>query len=106
MRTEIAGIRGALAALILLGVASVPTATAEEVPTVPGAAERLAEAIRFQTISWEEEGRLDRETFLAFHVFLERSFPRVHASLRREIVKEYSLLYTWTGKDPSRNRFC
>ena len=102
MRTEISGIRGALAALILLGVASIPTARAEEVPTVPGAAERLAEAIRFQTISWEEEGRLDRETFLAFHVFLERSFPRVHASLRREIVNEYSLLYTWAGTDPSR----
>ena len=102
MRIEIPGLPGALAALILLGVASVPTARAEEGLTVPGAAERLAEAIRFQTISWEEEGRLDRETFLAFHVFLERSFPRVHASLRREIVNEYSLLYTWTGTDPSR----
>ncbi len=102
MRTEISGIRGAFAALILLAVAFIPTARAEEVPTVPAAAERLAEAIRFQTISWEEEGRLDRETFLAFHTFLERSFPRVHTSLRLEIVNEYSLLYTWTGTDPSR----
>ena len=75
MRSKISGIRGALAALAVLGVASALAARAEEVPAVPGAAERLAEAIRFQTISWEEEGRLDREAFLAFHAFLERSFP-------------------------------
>jgi carboxypeptidase PM20D1 len=102
MRTKISGIRGVLAALVVLGVACVPAAGAEEAPTFPAAAERLAEAIRFQTISWEEADRLDREAFLAFHAFLERSFPQVHASLRREVVNEYSLLYTWMGEDPSR----
>ncbi len=103
MRTTISRIRRGLAALIAMGMAFVPTVGADEAPTFPGAAERLAEAIRFQTVSWEEEGRLDRETFLAFHTFLERSFPRVHASLQRELVNEYSLLYTWPGSDPDLN---
>ncbi len=102
MRLKISGIRWALAALALLGLATSQAAMAGGVPAVAGAAERLAEAIRLQTVSWQEEGRLDREAFLGFHAFLARSFPRVHASLRREIVNEYSLLYTWSGKDTSR----
>ena len=55
-----------------------------------------------ETISWGEAERLDREAFLGLHALLERSFPRVHASLRREVVNEYSLLYTWPGTDPSQ----
>jgi carboxypeptidase PM20D1 len=102
MRTEISGVRRTLAALSVLVLASVLAAGAEEAPTVPAAAERLAEAIRFRTISWGDAERLDREAFLGFHAFLARSFPRVHASLRREVVNEYSLLYTWPGEDPSR----
>jgi carboxypeptidase PM20D1 len=66
------------------------------------AAERLSEAIRFQTISWGEAERLDREAFLGLHALLERSFPRVHASLRREVVNQLSLLYSWPGTDPSQ----
>jgi carboxypeptidase PM20D1 len=102
MRTKISGIGGTLAALAMLWVAFAPVVSADQAPAVPAAAERLAEAIRFQTITWGDAERLDREEFLAFHAFLERSYPRAHASLQREIVSEYSLLYTWPGEDPSR----
>lgn len=102
MRTTISGIGGMLAALAMLWVASIPLARADQGPAVPAAAERLSEALRFQTITWGDARRLDRETFLAFHAFLERSYPRLHASLEREIVSEYSLLYTWPGEGPSR----
>ena len=37
------------------------------------------------------------------HDFLKRSFPQVHARLRREIHGDYSLLYHWKGTDPSRS---
>lgn len=69
---------------------------------VDAAARRLAEAIRFQTVSPQEPAQRDRQVFLAFHDFLLRSFPRVHANLRREVVNELSLLYTWPGRDPGR----
>ena len=80
MRTMVPRIGGALAALVVLGAAPCLGIRSEEIPTVP-AAERLAEAICFPTISWEGGKRFDREAFLAFHGFLERSFPRVHAEL-------------------------
>jgi len=65
------------------------------------AAARLAGALRFQTISREGAGPVDPEAFLALHRYLEQSFPRVHATLTREVVAGYSLLYTWPGKNPS-----
>jgi carboxypeptidase PM20D1 len=92
-----------VAALATFSAAAVPlagSAGAEDLPS--SAAARLSEAIRFETISWGEAERLDREAFLGLHALLERSFPRVHASLRREVVNQFSLLYTWTGTDPSQ----
>lgn len=65
------------------------------------AAERLAGAVRFPTISHEEKGKVERAAFLGLHEFLARSFPRAHASLSREVVAGYSLLYTWKGRDPN-----
>lgn len=66
-----------------------------------GAAGRLAEALRFPTLSWHEPERFDREAFHALHATLERSFPRVHAALSREKVGDFSLLYSWTGSEPT-----
>ena len=39
------------------------------------------------------------ETFNALHAYLARSFPKVHATLRREVVGRGALLYTWPGTD-------
>ena len=64
-------------------------------------AERLAQALRFRTISHQEPGRTDRSEFLNLIQFFEDTYPRVHASLRLERVNDLSLLYTWPGTDPS-----
>lgn len=63
------------------------------------AAQRLAESLRFQTIS-TEDGPAGPEVFAPLHQFLQTSFPRVHATLTREVIGESSLLYTWPGSDP------
>ena len=63
------------------------------------AAARLAQAIRFQTISYQDEKQVRGEEFLAFHKYLEDNFPKVHATLQKELVGGYSLLYKWTGLD-------
>ena len=65
------------------------------------ATERFAAALRFETISYADAADFRGEPFLALHRHLEESFPAVHAALEREIVNEYSLLYTWRGSDPA-----
>jgi carboxypeptidase PM20D1 len=66
-----------------------------------GFAERLAGAVRLPTISHEDPGDFDGESFIALHRHLEDSFPGVHSTLTREVVATYSLLYTWAGSDLS-----
>ncbi len=63
------------------------------------AAGRLAGALRFPTVSHEGGAQVESQAFLDLHRYLEQSFPKVHATLRREVVADYSLLYTWPGKD-------
>jgi len=62
--------------------------------------QHLAGALRFQTISNQDSNKFSGEEFLSLHAYLEKVFPRVHTSLEREIVNDYSLLYTWNGIVP------
>ncbi len=66
-----------------------------------GAAGRLAGALRYRTISYQDSADMDGDEFRRFHAYLDSAFPRVHALLERETVNEYSLLYRWEGADPS-----
>lgn len=63
-------------------------------------ADKLAGALRLETVT-RPDAPPAREPLLALHDHLERSFPRVHATLTREVVADYSLLYTWRGSDPA-----
>jgi carboxypeptidase PM20D1 len=65
-----------------------------------GAAEHLAAAIRFPTVSHENGENVEAAAFQGFHEYLQQIFPRVHATLTREAVNGYSLLYTWKGRRP------
>lgn len=65
-------------------------------------AARLAQALRFQTVSHQNLDDLNGAEFQALHRYLAEQFPRVHARLTKETVSEYTLLYTWPGSDPAR----
>ncbi|MCK6553211.1 M20/M25/M40 family metallo-hydrolase [Candidatus Binatia bacterium] len=61
-------------------------------------AARLAEAIRFRTVSVPVP-KLDADAeWRAFHQWLAQRFPRVHAQFEREVIGGRSLLFTWRGK--------
>src|SRR6185295_18062504 len=79
-----------------LQVAAVPRAEVD----AQAAAKRLAEAIRFRTISSYEKPDQHAEALRGMHAHIENSFPAFHAVAKREIVAGYSLLYTWEGADP------
>jgi carboxypeptidase PM20D1 len=63
---------------------------------------RLAPALRFQTVSYQDPTLLKREEFLGLQRYLAEQFPLVHARLHREVINDYSLLYTWAGTEPAR----
>ena len=104
----------ALSALILLVLLVVAIRTARFAPrpvairqagiasaTRPGAADRLAGAVRIPSVSHENPALFDAGPFRDLHGYLSRTFPRVHAQLQREVVGEHSLLYRWPGSDTS-----
>lgn len=63
------------------------------------AAERLAGAVKFPTVSLRSGGPIDTAAFRGLHQYLVASFPLAHAALAREVVAGLSLLYTWSGTD-------
>jgi carboxypeptidase PM20D1 len=65
----------------------------------PASAARLAEAIRFATVSTQDTAAWDPAPFVAFREWLITAFPRVHTALAREVINEHALLYTWKGSD-------
>jgi carboxypeptidase PM20D1 len=99
-----------LAVLIVVLVLRAATVKSRQIQAAPvkdltidsrAAAERLAGAIRFPTVSHENGQNVEKAAFLGLHEHLQRSFPRVHAALTRETVADYSLLYTWKGTNPN-----
>lgn len=75
----------------------------EPVPAVAidteAAAARLAYALRFPTLSHLDPAQRNDAAFAALNDYLIRSFPLVHATLSREAVGEYGVLYTWHGNE-------
>src|SRR5216684_4431374 len=64
-------------------------------------AQRLAGALRFKTISYQDSSQFDAREFDGFQRYLRTTFPKLHAALKLEKVNSYGLLYEWPGSDPS-----
>src|SRR4029077_20141087 len=64
-------------------------------------AQRLAGALRFKTISYQDSSQFDAHEFDGFQRYLRTTFPRLHAALKLEKVNGYGLLYEWTGSEPN-----
>ncbi|HMN77138.1 MAG TPA: M20 family peptidase [Burkholderiaceae bacterium] len=65
------------------------------------AAESLSAAIRARTVSSHDDATLNADQFEALHAHLQSRYPKLHATLTREVVGNLSLLYTWKGSDPA-----
>src|SRR5256714_13175903 len=63
-------------------------------------ARRLAGALRFKTVSFQDSSQFDAREFAGLHRYLRDSFPKLHAALKLEKVNGSGLLYEWTGSDP------
>lgn len=83
----------------LLPALLLATSTISHAGTSP--AQRLGEAVRFQTISYQDRSQIDYQEFLRFHEFLRTSYPLVFGQLSVETVGNYNLLIQWSGSDPA-----
>ena len=71
------------------------------------AVRRLAQAVQHRTESFDDFGELDPtdpayDKFFAFSSYLEDEFPKVYSALKHEAVNTHGHLYTWKGKDDSK----
>ena len=80
-----------------LQVAPAPPVAVDEAAV----ADKLAGALRLRTVSSLDDPALNAQEFRKLHAYLEQRFPKLHATLQREVVGGLSLLYTWQGSDPN-----
>lgn len=97
--------------LIIAGLVVIWTFYSSRRPNIPPADQkievdserviaRLSKAITFKTVSKREKQIVDPVEFSAMHNFIDLSFPLVSQKLKKEVVNEFSLLYTWEGSNP------
>lgn len=106
--------------LVLLALAGVVVGRTLMVPAFQGAsgaapaskfdasaiAAHLSEAVRFRTISWQAgadpaDVAASQAAFAAFRDWITATYPQFSKTASREIVGDYSLLFTWSGSDPA-----
>lgn len=111
MRRAIIFVGVALLALVALLVGRAATMRSRQIEVAPvelakidtdAVIGRLSGALRFPTVSVEEEGTWNVEAFVGFRNYVAEKFPLVHSRLKLELVGGHTLLYTWEGKQPQR----
>jgi carboxypeptidase PM20D1 len=60
----------------------------------------LSKALSYPTISHGQDLPIDSMAFGQFHQFLAEAYPLIHSNLKKEVFSEFSLLYTWEGRNP------
>ena len=93
-----------LAILVIntLRLPSLPAADGAKFPPIKdldAAAKRLSAAVQIPTISYGFANPPGGNRFPELHKLIEENFPLVHKNLKRELVADWSLLYTWEGSD-------
>jgi carboxypeptidase PM20D1 len=76
-----------------------------EVVTIPDtwneSTGHLSSAVRFKTVSYSYDSPIDTVSFSGYIDFIGKSYPLISGKLTREIFNNFSLLFTWKGKNPS-----
>mgnify|MGYP005859078561 CR=1 FL=1 len=62
--------------------------------------ERMSEALQFPTVSFDDRADMDVDAFEGWISFVEASYPTMHATLERERIGDFTLLYRWEGENP------
>ncbi len=79
----------------------IPNTSAYAIDT-DAAAQHLAQAVRFRTVSLTGAPSDDRSQFEQFQAWMRQTYPAFHAAAQREAINGLGLLYTWAGSDPGQ----
>ena len=60
---------------------------------------RMAEAIRFRTVSVGVDQTPDYGPFTAFTAWVKQNYPRVQQDLSLQMVADHTMLYRWEGRN-------
>ena len=61
----------------------------------------LSGAVKFPTVSYSTTSPVDTGVFTGYMAFITKTYPEIAGKLTREVFNNFSLLYTWKGKNPS-----
>jgi carboxypeptidase PM20D1 len=104
-----------LGVLVLVGVIAVRTASFAPADIADGsgikvaaappidvqaAAQHLSAAIRFQTVSNQDDAQNQTAEWDKLRAWLAATYPRTHAAMNQRLVGQ-TLLYSWPGSDPA-----
>jgi carboxypeptidase PM20D1 len=78
-----------------------PVQLVTDIEIADDAINRLREAIRIPTISYEDRTRSDTQAIINLHEVIRQSFPLVDSLLQKTVVNRFSLLYEWKGSNAS-----
>ena len=103
----------AIGLLLLLAVLTVRTLSFSPVATTPvtpvalnvdvaTVSQHLSEAIRFQTISYDNSAKRDVAKFRHFIQWVQQTYPLLQQQLELTPVNELTLLYRWKGQDSTK----
>ncbi len=64
-------------------------------------ADHLAKAVTFPTISYSPESPVDTSAFNGYQTFITETYPLVNSKLIKDVFNNFSLLFTWKGRNLS-----
>lgn len=67
------------------------------------AKENFSQAIAIPTVSHEDPADWDEKAFYRFREFLQEAYPLTHSLMEVTYINEFSIIYKWSGSDPSLN---
>jgi len=59
----------------------------------------LSKVLQYKTVSYQDSLLVQNNEFLALHSYLKTTFPLIHNVFKREVFSDYTLFYTWEGKN-------
>lgn len=63
-----------------------------------GAVCRMAGALTYKTVSFEDTSLMDAGQFRGLHEHIRAGFPHVHREMQRSIINDLGLMYRWPGR--------